>query len=85
VLDLILRLKEQQLGVVVISHNLADIFAVCDRVVVLRLGRRVATFQIGETTSDELVGAITGSSAAAMLPDVDIGEGPAAEGGPAWA
>ena len=42
VLDLIRRLREQGLGVMVISHNLADVFEVCDRIVVLRLGRVVA-------------------------------------------
>ena len=44
--DLILRLRERGLGVVVISHNLADVFDVSDRIIVLRLGRRVATFDI---------------------------------------
>lgn len=38
VLDLILRLKDRGLGVVVISHNLADVFEVTDRIIVLRLG-----------------------------------------------
>ena len=37
---------EQGLGVVVISHNLADVFEVVDRIIVLRLGRRVATFDV---------------------------------------
>ncbi len=41
VLDLIERLRERGLGVIVISHNLDDVFAVADRIVVLRLGRRV--------------------------------------------
>jgi D-xylose transport system ATP-binding protein len=63
VLDLIKRLREQNLGVVVISHNLSDVFAVCDRVVVLRLGRRAATFEVSKTTGEEVVAAITGLSA----------------------
>jgi D-xylose transport system ATP-binding protein len=61
VLDLIKRLREQGLGVVVISHNLAEIFDVCDRIVVLRLGRRVATFAVPETEREDVVAAITGA------------------------
>ena len=63
VLELIRTLRSEGLGVVVISHNLADIFAVSDRIIVLRLGRRVATFVTAETTPDAVVAAITGSSA----------------------
>ncbi|HEX6714813.1 MAG TPA: ATP-binding cassette domain-containing protein [Thermoleophilaceae bacterium] len=62
VLDLIRRLKERGLGVVLISHNLLDVFEVADRIVVLRLGRRVATYDREKTTQDEVVGAITGAS-----------------------
>ena len=61
VLDLIRRLRTQGLAVVVISHNLADIFEVVDRVVVMRLGRRVATFDIATTTPEQVVAAITGA------------------------
>jgi D-xylose transport system ATP-binding protein len=61
VLDLVLRLRERGLGIIVISHNIANVFEVADRIVVLRLGRRTATFKVGETTHDEIVGAITGS------------------------
>ena len=46
VLSLIKRLRERGLGVVVISHNLEDVFEVADRIVVLRLGRREATFDV---------------------------------------
>ena len=59
VLDLIARLRDRGLGVVLISHNLHDVFAVADRIVVLRLGRRVATFRTAETTPEVVVGAIT--------------------------
>jgi D-xylose transport system ATP-binding protein len=62
VLDLILRLKENGLGVVLISHNVADVFEVADRIIVLRLGKRVATFETANTTTDEVVGAITGAT-----------------------
>jgi D-xylose transport system ATP-binding protein len=61
VLELIHRLRDRGLGVVVISHNLANVFEVCDRIVVLYLGRRVATFDAKATTHEEVVGAITGS------------------------
>jgi D-xylose transport system ATP-binding protein len=61
VLDLIRRLKENGLGVVLISHNVLDVFEVSDRVVVLRLGKRVATFETPKTTQDEVVAAITGA------------------------
>jgi D-xylose transport system ATP-binding protein len=63
VLALVGRLLERELGVVVISHNLADVFAVADRIVVLRLGRLEATFDAAETSQEEVVGAITGARA----------------------
>ncbi|QRK08299.1 sugar ABC transporter ATP-binding protein [Archangium violaceum] len=64
VLDLIRRLREQGLGVVVISHNLADVFSVADRIIVMRLGRRVATFDVKSAKEVEVVSAITGLRAA---------------------
>jgi D-xylose transport system ATP-binding protein len=63
VLNLILRLREQNLAVVVISHNLADVFEVADRAIVLRLGRRIGTFDVRTTTPERIVGAITGAEA----------------------
>ena len=71
VLKLIHRLKERDLGVVVISHNLADVFAVADRIVVLRLGRRTATYEAAKTSPEQVVAAITGA---------DAGNGSAAAG-----
>ena len=62
VLALIRRLKEQGLGVVVISHNLADVFEVCDRIVVLRLGKRIADFRVADATREQVVSAITGAT-----------------------
>jgi D-xylose transport system ATP-binding protein len=59
--DLILRLREQGLGVVVISHNLADVFDVSDRIIVLYLGQRVATFQTHTANPEQVVAAITGA------------------------
>jgi D-xylose transport system ATP-binding protein len=61
VLALIGRLRERGLGVVVISHNLADVFEVADRVVVLRLGRVSGRFDVDDTTQEEVVAAITGA------------------------
>jgi D-xylose transport system ATP-binding protein len=60
VLALIKRLRERDLGVVVISHNLADVFEVCDRVFVLRLGRAAGDFTATEVTEEHVVAAITG-------------------------
>jgi D-xylose transport system ATP-binding protein len=60
VLTLIRRLKERGLGVVIISHNLAEVFEVADRIFVLRLGRVAGNFSTRETTQAEVVAAITG-------------------------
>ena len=67
VLDLIRRLREQGLAVVVISHNLADVFEVVDRVIVLRLGRRVGSFDVRNTTPEQVVSAITGAEFGGLL------------------
>jgi D-xylose transport system ATP-binding protein len=61
VLQLIKRLREQGLGVVVISHNLANVFDVVDRIFVMRLGRKAGVYEVGETSQEEIVGAITGA------------------------
>ncbi len=61
VLALIKRLREQGLGVVVISHNLADVFEVVDRIFVLRLGRKAGDFDVRDTTREQIVGIITGA------------------------
>jgi D-xylose transport system ATP-binding protein len=59
VLDLVRRLAERDLGVVIISHNLHDIFECADRITVLRLGQRVAEFETAKTNQQEVVHAIT--------------------------
>jgi D-xylose transport system ATP-binding protein len=69
VLSLIRRLRERGLGVVVISHNLADVFEVADRIVVLRLGRRVGDFEAQATTEEHVVSAITGAGGADRVED----------------
>jgi D-xylose transport system ATP-binding protein len=61
VLELVLRLKHQGLGVVIISHNLANVFEVADRIVVLRLGRRTGTFIRAESSEEAVVASITGA------------------------
>jgi D-xylose transport system ATP-binding protein len=66
VLGLVKRLADDGLGVVMISHNLEDVFQVADRIVVLRLGERVATFDRKETTPEQVVGSITGADTAEM-------------------
>ncbi len=68
VLDLIRRLRDQGLAVVVISHNLADVFAIADVIVVLWLGRQVAVLDAKQTNSEEVVAAITGANVGDRLP-----------------
>jgi D-xylose transport system ATP-binding protein len=60
VLELIRRLRDSGLGVVVISHNIDVVFDVSDRIVVLYVGRHLATFDRASTTRDEVVSAILG-------------------------
>ncbi len=66
VLDLVRRLAEKGLAVVLVSHNLNDVFEVADRITVLRLGRNVGVYEKSETNEQEIVEAITlGKPAAA--------------------
>jgi simple sugar transport system ATP-binding protein/D-xylose transport system ATP-binding protein len=62
VLNLIERLRERGHAVIMISHNMADVQAVADRVCVLRLGRNNGVFRVDEVSSEEVVAAITGAS-----------------------
>ncbi|WP_017616489.1 ATP-binding cassette domain-containing protein [Nocardiopsis salina] len=62
VLDLIEQLRDQGLGVILISHNMADVRAVADRAAVLRLGRNAGDFPIAGTSYEEIVAAITGAA-----------------------
>src|ERR1019366_5247988 len=61
VLDTIRRVRDRGLSVVLVSHNMPEVLAVADRIEVLRMGRRVATFSASQTGVDELVGAMTGA------------------------
>ncbi|MFH9565948.1 ATP-binding cassette domain-containing protein [Streptomyces globisporus] len=62
VLNLIERLRERGLGVIMVSHNMADVRAVADTVAVLRLGRNNGVFDAAEATAADLVAAITGAT-----------------------
>ncbi len=61
VLHLVQRLAEQGVAVILISHNLADVFEVADHINVLYLGQMVASLDASETTRDDVVGYITGT------------------------
>jgi D-xylose transport system ATP-binding protein len=61
VIAVIKRLRDQGQGVVMISHNLVDVFAVADRIVVLRLGREAGDFQAHEVSDTQVVAAMTGA------------------------
>ena len=62
VLDLVERLRERNLGVILISHNMADVKAVADTVAVLRLGKNNGSFSVKDTTHEEIIAAITGAT-----------------------
>jgi simple sugar transport system ATP-binding protein len=64
VLDLIRRVRDEGIAVVLISHQMPDVLAVCDRAVVLRLGSVAATLTGGDLNSENLVGYITGARSA---------------------
>ncbi|MCT8997620.1 ATP-binding cassette domain-containing protein [Chelativorans intermedius] len=65
VLDLIRRLKETNHAVILVSHRMPDVFSVCDRVAVLRRGRKVADKPVDKTSPEEVTGLITGAIEAA--------------------
>lgn len=65
VLDLIRRLRAHGIAVVLISHRMPDVFAVADRVLVLRRGRKVAEKPVAQTSPEEVTGLITGAIDAA--------------------
>jgi len=65
VLGLIRRLKSQGVSVVLISHRMPDVFEVCDRIIVLRRGSKVADKETAQTSPEEITGLITGAIRAA--------------------
>jgi D-xylose transport system ATP-binding protein len=77
VLELVTRLRERGLGVVLISHNLADVFAVADRIAVLRLGKNAGSYPAEDRHRQEVVSAITG--AAGDLTPAGAANGPASQ------
>ncbi|HZF88347.1 ATP-binding cassette domain-containing protein [Streptomyces sp.] len=62
VLDLVERLRERGHAVILISHNMADVKAVADKVAVLRLGRNNGVFEVKTTSQEEIISAITGAT-----------------------
>jgi simple sugar transport system ATP-binding protein len=65
VLALIRRLRDQGTSIVLISHRMTDVFEICDRVVVMRRGRKVADKAIADTSPEEVTALITGAKASA--------------------
>ena len=65
VLSLVRRLRDQGIAVVLISHRMPDVFAVADRIIVLRRGAKVADKAIAATSPEEVTGLITGAIAEA--------------------
>jgi simple sugar transport system ATP-binding protein len=65
VLDLIRRLKAQGVSILLISHRMPDVFAVCDRIIVMRRGSKVADKHVSTTSPEEITGLITGAIRAA--------------------
>ncbi len=65
VLELIRRLKAQGVSVMLISHRMPDVFAVCDRIIVMRRGAKVADKAMSSTSPEEITGLITGAIRAA--------------------
>jgi simple sugar transport system ATP-binding protein len=65
VLALIRRMRDGGQTVILISHRMPDVFDVCDRVIVMRRGRKVADKPIAETSPEEVTGLITGALHAA--------------------
>jgi simple sugar transport system ATP-binding protein len=61
VLELIKEVKNHGLAVIMISHNLPEVFAVADRITVLRLGRTIVTLEKSETSLESIVGMMTGA------------------------
>jgi D-xylose transport system ATP-binding protein len=75
VLELVKRLGQQGLAVVIVSHNLHDVFEVADRITVLRLGRNVGVYEREKTTQQEIVSAITAGVPTRVAGIADTGDG----------
>ncbi len=68
VLNLVERVRERGVGVVLVSHSITDVLSVADRVVVLRLGRNAGEFRAAETTSEAVIAAIMGGGGGDSAP-----------------
>ena len=77
VLALVRRLGEQGLAVIIISHNLHDVFETANRITVLRLGRNVGVFEREKTSQQEIVSAITAGVPTKVAGIPSTGEAPA--------
>jgi simple sugar transport system ATP-binding protein len=60
VLELVKELRERGIAIILISHRLPNIFAVTDRIAILRLGQKVAERQTKETTAEEIIDLMVG-------------------------
>jgi simple sugar transport system ATP-binding protein len=69
VLDLMRRVRDSGLSVVLISHNMPEVFEVADRIEVLRLGQRVASFRAADVTMEDVVRAMTGALGNSDVPN----------------
>jgi D-xylose transport system ATP-binding protein len=58
VADLTKQLKSDGIGIFLISHDMADVFELCDRVMVMKNGQNVGSFKIGEVTKDDILSLI---------------------------
>jgi len=61
VLNHIRHLREQGIAIILISHRMPDVFSVCDRVIVMRRGRKVADKRVADSSPEEVTGLITGA------------------------
>ena len=68
VLELISRVKERGIGVVLISHNIPQVFEIADRIFVIRLGREAGDLVTRETTINDVVSLITGVQLSDVAP-----------------
>lgn len=74
--DAIIRLREKGISIIYISHRLEEVFEICDRVTVMRDGKKICTFNISETNKDELIKNMVGRTLKQQYPKVktSIGE-----------
>jgi simple sugar transport system ATP-binding protein len=73
VLDLINTLRQHNVAVILISHRMQDVFAACDRILVLRQGQIVGNVKKSETSMDEIVSLITGAKESSLAQPVEVG------------